>query len=116
MDSITSPKELESSDMDPSAVGINEPKETPPAVLHSSHPPNEIEVVEVTPATEPSSTFVPYIAPHRRSAIVTPPETELVKVHCFCVVHEPESKALHAVCFGPNCYYCKKGHDKVMFR
>ena len=62
MDSITSPKELDFSDMDPSAVGMNEPKETPPAVLHTSHPPNEIEVVEVTPPTEPSSTPVPYIA------------------------------------------------------
>ena len=90
--------------LDSSAVDINESKETPPAVLHTSHPPNEIEVVEVTPPTEPSSTPVPYIAPHRRSATVTPPETELKRVHCFCVSHSDAN--MHAECQSP-CILCK---------
>ena len=68
---ITTPPERNEPQGPGSAVGMNEPKETPPAVPNTSHSTNEIEVVEVMPPTEPSSTPVPYAA---SNITVTPPE------------------------------------------
>ena len=103
--------------LDPSAVDINESKETPPAVLHTSHPPNEIEVVEVTPPIEPSSTPAPHAAP---DSTVTPPEKELRKFHCFCKEHEAHDIRdwRHSECrdfISGYCLYCERGHRKVIY-
>ena len=63
---------------------------------------------------ESSSIQVLHAAPDNT---VTPPEKELRKFHCFCLVHKNDLECFpRSECTDPGqCSYCKRGHCEVRY-